>query len=302
MTTIQVENLTGVLNANSTDILGNVVWYNISKQEITPKDLKEKLLAAGIDERWMPNPIRYVDAYRRATNIKKKRETDVSGVYVNYLCREVCADDDIAIRHIVAEKVDQSGKTLEYNAEAGKLILNKKEGTLTVEHSDQFVEVLCLQALDNFEKYKNHYQEQQIRVMVARILSSMAPTPLRANGGVYFVPQNYSEQLLKFVQFVSSLNESNGWKLPVVDTFDNRTMVTHTLKEHIETVYLDCKAGIGVGLKKSKVQELIEKAKKINNDYKSYNQLLVDGERNDVEAKLEEIRKMMVQLLAEISA
>ena len=130
MSKVNTENLVGVTGAKATDVLGNVVWYSIGKGLITPKALREKLVNSGVGESWMPNPIRAVDAYRRATKFKKRVPSDIPNQYINYMVREVYADKELAIRHLVAETVDQDGKRLNYNSEAGRIILNKKDNSL----------------------------------------------------------------------------------------------------------------------------------------------------------------------------
>jgi thioredoxin reductase len=46
--------------------------------------------------------------------------------------------------------------------------------------------------------------------MVNKILQSLAPTPVRQNGGIYFVPNSHTEGLNQLVSFTSSLENSEG--------------------------------------------------------------------------------------------
>lgn len=304
MSKVNTEDLTGVTGASTTDILGNVVWYSIAKGLITPKELRSKLVASGLDESWMPKPIRVVDAFRRATNFKKKIQSDVANQFINYMVREVYADKEIAIRHLVAETVDQTGKRLDYNSEVGKIILNKKDGNLTVEHEEGnanakfFVEEMA----KNFDIFKGHYDAQAVRVMVADILKSLAPVSLRNNGGIYFVPVTFEEGVTHFTKFCESLNElSNGWKLPVVDTFEQRKMVAHTLLGNIRELHLDCTAALGKGLPKAKIKSLIEDIEKVSNDFKEYKALVAEEDAISIDKNIFEIRKLISQLLMEIT-
>ena len=410
MSEVKTENLTAVSGANATDILGNVVWYSIGKGLITPKELKAKLLASGLGEVWMPKPIRVVDAFRRATNFKKRmlfsspygkkkysvnevdRSADAityqlsvevideagaliekidnagkmtlnltngklnvektgdekisvlldirkefsdlrgslpkgapvdvvqleaalkkasvvndvpqqSNYYINYMVREVYADKETAIRNLVAETVDQKGKRLDYNSEVGRFILNKKDGTLTVEHefgnvdAKYFVEEIA----KNFDIYKGHYDSQAIRIMVANILKSFAPIALRNNGGVYFVPVSFQENVRRFTRFCDSINEdSNGWKLPVVDTFEERKMVAHTLKMNLRDLHDNCNSSLGQGLKKAQILAIVDDIHKATEDFKEYKSLITEEDAMEIEQQILGVRSMISTLMLEI--
>lgn len=300
---LNTENLVGVSGANTTDILGNVVWYSVSKILITPSELEKKLVDSGVGKEWMPNSIRIVDAFRRATKLKKRVKSDTPNEFFNYMVREVYSDKEVAIRHLVIETVDQDGKRLDYNQEAGRMIIDKKTAVLTVESEQDnamakaFVEEMAA----NFEVFKHHYDSQAIRVMIADILKSMAPVPLRNNGGIYFVPRSFEEHVNKFTKLCSSLSvASNGWKLPVVDTFEQRQMVSHSLRVHIKELSDECNASIGQGVAKAKIKELIDRIGKIEKDFKEYATLVEQHDADIISKEIMKLKGMVTQLLLEI--
>ncbi|MBG9727994.1 hypothetical protein ABD87_00105 [Lysinibacillus sphaericus] len=303
MSNVNTETLVGVTGAHSTDVLGNVVWFSVAKGLVTPADLEKKLVDSGVGKHWMPNPIRVVDAFRRATKFKKKVLSDTANQYINYMVREVYADKEVAIRHLVAETVDQTGKRLNYNSEAGRIVLNKKEGILTVEHEDGnkdaqfYVESMA----KDFEIFKLHYDAQSVRVMVSDILKSMAPVALRSYGGIYFIPRNFEDDVRNFVKLCDSLSEgSNAWKLPVVDTFEQRQMVTYTLLSHIKEIHTNCQSSLGKGLRKSLIREMITTIEEVTNNFKSYRNLIVAEDVAKMEKELNAIYQLIPQLMMEI--
>lgn len=178
-----LENLTAVQNENLKGILGHLKWFNIGKQLIKTNDLRLRLVQSGLDESWMPNAIRPADTFRRATKeIETRKATSKTGVFEKYLIQEVFSDKDYVQRNIVVESVNQAGKRLDYNSKAGVIRLeDKKNEPITLISENETAKELCLEAEQKFNIYKDNYSAQQLRVMVNKILQSLAPTPVRPN-------------------------------------------------------------------------------------------------------------------------
>lgn len=257
--TIDLGNMAAVQQMGDGTILGHLMWFSVGKQLVKSSDLLNTLQQAGLEESWMPNPIRSTDAFRRATKeIETKKATGQANVFENYLIREVFADRDQIQRNIVVETVDQNGKRLDYDSQAGIITLDKKNDSLTFVTSNDTAKELCEDDEQKFNVYKEYYSAQQVRVMVSRILQSLAPTPVRPNGGIYFVPDSHTEGLNKLVTFTSALENSEGYKIPVVNTYDNKQMVNKKLNEHLESILLECRSS--EHLRKSQVKDLVNHA------------------------------------------
>src|SRR5690606_38538410 len=111
-------------NVGDEQILGHLMWFSVGKQLVKSDDLLVKLQQAGLEETWLPNPIRPMDAFRRATKeIETRLNTSQAGVFENYLVREVSIDEKQIQRNIVIETVDQSGKRLDYDSQAAIITL-----------------------------------------------------------------------------------------------------------------------------------------------------------------------------------
>ncbi|WP_262173167.1 DUF6744 family protein [Saccharococcus sp. Marseille-Q5394] len=296
---INLENMTAVQNENQEGVLGHLMWFSIGKQLIKTADLKERLIQSGLEEDWMPNAIRPADAFRRATKeIETRKATSQTGVFENYLIREVFSDKDYVQRNIVVESVNQAGKRLEYNSKAGVITLDKKNESITFISENETAKELCMEAEQKFNIYKDNYSAQQLRVMVNKILQSLAPTPVRPNGGIYFVPDSHTEGLAKLVKFTSSLENSEGFKIPVVNTFDNRNMVNAKLNEHLESILNDCKTS--GSLRKGQVKEIIENANSVISNYKNYKGIVQD-EAVQLEQKIMRIRSEITRMVTDLS-
>lgn len=295
---VNLDNLTAIKNPKSETFLGHLTWYSVGKQLIQTKDLEIKLINAGLDKVWMPKSIRSADAFRRATKeIEQRKATSNPSVFENILIREVFSDKETVQRNIVIETVDQNGKRLSYDPKAGIVTLDKKNNTITFVAERAITMELCQEAEKKFDVYKNHYSAQQVRVMVGSILQSLAPTPVRKNGGIYFVPSTMNKELSKLVQFISSLENSEGYKIPVVDNLDNRHMVNKKLTEHLESVLKDCRNSSH--LKKGQVKVLIDEANGIIKNYRNYKSILKD-ESVQMEETILTIRSEITRLIADM--
>lgn len=295
---LNIENIAVVQNQNQEGILGNLFWYSVGKQLIKVDELELKLTQSGLPIDWMPNPIRAVDAFRRATKESEtKKATGTAGVFKNYLVREVFSDKDMVQRNIVIETVDQSGKRLDYESEAGIMRLDKKGKNLITISDDDTVLGLMQDVEQKYLLYRDFYSSQHLRVMVNKILQSLAPTPVRPNGGIYFVPDSHSDGLQKLVSFISSLENSEGFKVPVVDTFDNRNMVNKKLHDHMQEILNQCKGS--EGLKKGQVKELIESANAVISNYRNYKGI-VSSEAESLENQILLIRAEITKMVADL--
>ncbi|MBO0587737.1 DUF6744 family protein [Sporosarcina sp. E16_8] len=295
---INLDNMTAVQNKQQDGILGHLMWFSVGKQLVKMDDLERGLVQSGLPVEWMPNAIRPADAFRRSTKeIETRKSTGHAGVFENFLIREVFSDKSHVQRNIVVETVNQSGKRLDYNSQAGIITLDKHKSSLTFITENEIAKELCFEAERNFNIYKDHYSAQQIRVMVSKILQSLAPTPVRPNGGVYFVPDSHTEGLKQLVNFTSSLENSEGFKIPVVNTFDNRQMVNTKLNDHLELILIDCKSSSR--LKKGQVKEIIENAKSVIANYRNYKGI-VANEAEALENKIISIRAAVTKMVADL--
>ncbi|MFC3041566.1 DUF6744 family protein [Virgibacillus xinjiangensis] len=288
-----------VVKSKHSYLLGHLMWYSVGKQLTQTGELERKLAEAGLDLCWMPKAIRSPDAFRRATKELEQRKTTTNpDVFENVLVREVFSDATTVQRNLVIESVDQHGKRLSYDAEAAIITLDKKQNRIaSVVHTDA-AHPLCQEAERKFDVYKNHYAAQQIRVMVSRILQYLAPTPVRKNGGIYFVPSSKTMDLSNLVGFISSLENSEGYKIPVIDTTDNRQMVNDKLAEHLQSVLEGCRNR--EGLKRGQVKELVDEANTVIKNYRNY-KTIIREQSEQMEETILMIRSEMNQLLREIT-
>jgi hypothetical protein len=255
--------------------IGDLFWYSIGSQLIERQELTTKFNDAAMDYSWLPNEIRISDAFRRATREiqRKKVPTSDTKVFLNFLTREVYSDSDSIQRNIVIEQVDQSGKRLDYNSTATVIQFDKKDVSIKImaQDGEDQARDLAEEAKERFYQYTKFYAAQNLRVMVAKILSSFAPTQVRPNGGVYFVPKTYHDDLTKLTTLVNLLENSEAYTIPLFDTKDNRGMVNRKLHEEMISVLKGCDSILYADtVPPSKIKEAIDEAKRVANTFKTY--------------------------------
>lgn len=277
--------------------IGHLFWFSIGQQMNNVADLKQKLINAGLSESWMPNRIRAVDAFRRATReIQTKKPTANPKIFENYLVREVYSDQEMIQRNIVVETVDQNDKKLGYQTQSGVIRLDKKNATISFETSSVEIKELCREAEQKFYLYRDHYSAQHMRVMVTRILNSLAPTAMREKGVIYFVPDKMTAGLTNLVTFIGMLDNSEGFKIPVVDSNDNRFMVSKKLKDHMESLLAQCRSA--EELRKDEIKTLVEETNNAIKNYRNYKELTTT-ESETFEEKIMLLRSEVMKLIQE---
>lgn len=92
------------------------------------------------------------------------------------------------------------------------IIFQKKKGVLKCSCENYGI---IGQLRERFEFYKKHYSSDDIREFVVQYLEKHHATSLRENGGVYFVPLAYGQELEVLNQFISKLPGAKFYSVQV---------------------------------------------------------------------------------------
>lgn len=250
-------------------LMGHLFWFSIGNNLIHQQKLKEKLENAGLSKKFMPNSIRISDAFRRATTeVKRRKNTEFDKVYQNLLIAEVVASKELIVRKVVIETIDQENEELSYEVGKGEIELNKESEVFKFTSNDPEITEVCKEVKERFELYKSHYGAQTLRTMIPKIMNQLAVTPMKKNGGVYFIPHNKTEGLNNLVDFINSLEDSEAYKIPVVTSNDNKDMVNKKLDDHLSQLLEQCQSTDE--LNKGQMKALIEETNRAIEDYKEY--------------------------------
>lgn len=302
---MDLKNLAAVTKTGDQTILGDLVWYTIGEQLVPRNVLAYKLQNAGIDEGFMPAEIRIPDAFRRATTaVEKKRETGYEeGIIENYLVREVSSDTKHILRLIVRETKDAKGKRLDYEPNVARITLDKTAGYFTWTSEPGIPEEMCREAEELYSIFQTHHDSRSIRSMVYKILASMAPTPVRPSGGVYFVPFKFESELKKLVSFLQSLEgNSEGFQVPLINTTENKDMIRKKLHDHIKQTLENLAYGLkDPSINKSRANPLLSDAKGVLDSFTLYQETLSE-ELLDMMMMVDLIKKQMLTMVDKMSA
>jgi hypothetical protein len=246
---VAVEKNTGA----NLDYMGNLMWFTITECRVNRTQLEESFKKAGIDEKYLPNPINERDAFRRATKMGESNRVPVEnqkGLFINIMMREVSTETKMVVRQMVREVVDGSNKKLEYKPIVELRLDNGSLSWGTMEDTDGTLITLREEELKAVEKIvreydlaKENYNGQHVRNMIQGILNTCSPISVRSSGGVYFTPSTYDDTIRSLQKLVNeeidqySIQQwhSRLWMVPVVNADDQRQMVEESLEEQVMT-------------------------------------------------------------------
>lgn len=140
------------MEQSGTPILGHLVLYSICETRVARTDLERWFRQFGLDETFLPRPIREVDAYEQVTGKRGVRatykltsatptpngggavtgrrgqsgktggKTDGKTVAVTLMVRHVARDDMKIVRHLVREVRDEGASRLSYDTRLAEIV------------------------------------------------------------------------------------------------------------------------------------------------------------------------------------
>src|SRR5699024_5336634 len=223
-----------MVGVNEDNKLGYLFWFSIGSTLINRDDLYDKLVKSGLGSDWMPNDIKYTDAFRRATSeVQGKRKSKYGESYFNLLVREVQFNQTTVQRNIVLETINRKKRELNYANGVGVVKLDRQKGKMTSETNDPIVEAVSEEIEEKNKLYSNNYRPEAIRALIPKVLKLIAPLPMRNSGGIYFIPTHLSEGTRELVDFINSLEDSEAYLVPISHKDKNTNMVAQRLSKYI---------------------------------------------------------------------
>lgn len=244
---INTENLLVLDNKQfEASFLGRILWFTVSDMKVTYEQLKAAFNNAGIDEKYLPKTISPRDAFRRATKVAEAKRIRLDNDrYLNLLVREVKMTDDEIVRQLVREVVDSKNVRLEYLPVANMKLINDTDfitEPIVSRHELLNDEDIALLKVENeFDRCKDNYNGRHVRELVQNILAGCDPVAVRPSGGVYFVPEKYSQTVQGLSDMVKELSQysidserSRCYSVPVIDAVEHRVMVAESLEDQVK--------------------------------------------------------------------
>lgn len=208
--------------------LGELLWYTVSETTVDYVTLKKVLEANGLGS-YVPRAPRDEDVFRRVApnGHKKKISTTNDEIHVNYLIRQVKRGGGSCTKHIVAETVDSSGETLDYE-EVYSLFYDGDVATMVVAQlgaGDATAEEIAHQLLHDFKSARGRVDAAAVRGVIRRVLDDARAVNVRPTGGVYFVMPQYSPLVEALENVAAELPGAFVHPLPLLDDRKQRDML-----------------------------------------------------------------------------
>lgn len=130
--------------------------------------------------------------------------------------------------------------------------------------------------------------------MITKILNSLAPTPMREKGIIYFIPNSMTKGLTNLVTFIRLLENSDAYKVPVIDSSDNRYMINKKLNDYLDHLLKQCRST--EGLRNDQIKSLVDETNNAIRDYKHYKKM-IESESQAFEEKIMLLRSEVINLI-----
>jgi len=307
--------------AQDREELGLLVWYMFWDQPVDRPMLEDAFKRAGLDEKWLPQPIQIADVFRRMTSIRRKKLPieDMAEVFANYYVTEVSSTKEQIVRILVKDIVD-SGNVMLSHEDVGMLVLVRDKKSIEFEQYgdiDKDILEYIYDLKNNFAYYSRFYNGKIIRELVRKILSTTNTVPLKDHGGVYFVPRQHKELVYSLQKMVEILQEQNPDKskissikaVTLMNKAQEKVIIKETIEEHVreKTGKLNnliaelAKALQNNGkVKRKDVENYLDEAKRLVMTVREYEVLLEDDLRN-IRTGVEILKTQLSEMLSRVS-
>ena len=226
-------------------LLGRLVLYTISDEPVAHDTLDKWFTELGLNKAFLPNPLRELDAFKKATSEVNNRSYTLSGDRTAHLlCREVSTTPDMVIRHITREIKDSRKKRLQYSTaiEARYFRKTRKGGTgrikLRIQREDpagggnhvlpeeeQFVRDVAQEIAQSFGQHSQFHDGQKMRALVRNYLLHLNAIEVKAS--TYFGHFSADAELAALAELVNRLGGRSSMNMiPLVDLKRERAFIT----------------------------------------------------------------------------
>jgi hypothetical protein len=225
---VNIRDLNGVESSTSQfPLIGYTVFWRLAGIRVSHPDLERALQATGFDK-YLPDPPTPRVALRRALaewirakqriarSLQLQREDEEQdengGGHKRTLIRVINrAGSEHLVYALVAEEIDFSALGLSYGT-ALRILLHKKtgemicttdaEGVIDAQRESQQV---TNELMPYWRQYRDLFIARDLSEMMREIVAGMNAVSLRQAGGVYFVPADERDSLLRLRQLIAGI-------------------------------------------------------------------------------------------------
>lgn len=224
-------------------LLGRIVLYTISDEPVPHSTLERWFNELGLDKAFLPNPLRELDAFKKATSDINGRSYAISGDRTAHLlCRDVSSNSEVVIRQITREIRDARKKRLSYDVAvtaryyrkthaAGHGVLRLKvnaenpTGDHLLTEEVPHVRAFAHEVTQAFGTYCQNHDGQKMRALVRNYLLHL--NAIEIKNSTYFIHASRDAELSALAELVNRLGgRSEMNMLPIVDLGRERKFIT----------------------------------------------------------------------------
>jgi hypothetical protein len=249
------------MEAEGAPLLGHIVMYSVFEGTVTPDDIARWFGELGLDPRFVPPPIRPVDAFEKVTGPsgvrvtypldppppgeRRRRRQDGQGREATLMIRPVRRDGGHIVRHLVREVRDEASVQLSYDVRLGECVFRRDDhsaaapGGGALQVNPDYAAIRQLPA-DEQEKvtamlgeiqaaYRQHctyLNADRLRAVVRTYIESLTAIRVRPTGGVYFVHRTHDQVLAALRELVHRFGGgSHLARIPIPDQDEQRELI-----------------------------------------------------------------------------
>lgn len=222
-------------------LLGHILFLSMDEVKIHKDDLGDLFKKHQISSSFLPNEIKPHDAYRRATSRAQGAiEFTVNGKIqkARLLVRETRKDDNIVVRNLVRELLDEANADANY-ATVGKLTFDRKTEALNISWDTSYLgeydyKKVLEDTQDLYNEWTQYHTRDTVRNIMNRVIKSMHPVSITSGGRAQFIPKVNQDLLYSVKAVVEELpSKSLAEVIPMIDTADQRSLLTKNLEKEV---------------------------------------------------------------------
>lgn len=228
--------------------LGQLVFFTISEADVPLDVMIAEVDSRGLRKDTLKKKLRKVDAFKKAVNEVAIKFPKQVGAQHSILVRPVGQDSQTSHRHVVLERaIFGTGKRrhLVYDNLASVVYdrgTRQKDGTIvddqittTVNQTlgnyalnadeqawvDKAIGTDGVNLVARYDHWSTHLDSHAVRAFVRDYILMLGGIQAKANGGVYFVPQQHAKELQNLMELVQSVG-SEMHLVPLLDIVHQR--------------------------------------------------------------------------------
>jgi hypothetical protein len=247
-----------------TELLGEVITWQLCSKEVKHTDVRQALIAAGLDPDVSKDLTKQSAFTRAIRNMKEERSID-----------QVKQKADSVVFQLTSKELVGTQYEFQYECQ---VILDLATGVITSESSH--VEQV---ARDMFNHAMDHRSTSDITRLVQRMFEAAADLfPLRKAGSVYFCPVQHREFTEKVEKFLVRLGGSMG-RFPVpAGTVQGDKSVKEAVSSGLQQMFMELDASVADWsdeTRDSTFERGVEKWKALKFKVECYAEFLGDAQR-----------------------